>query len=815
MIISYNWLKEYIDFKESPEELAVILTDLGLEVASIDKFSSIEGELEGLVIGKVKTCEKHPDADKLSITTVDIGLERDLPIVCGAPNVAAGQSVVVATVGTCLYPTNADSFKIKKAKIRGQISEGMICAEDEIGLGTSHEGIMVLPEYLKPGILASDYFKIEKDFAIEIDLTPNRIDAASHIGVARDLAAYFSKEKPTGIKLKSVEEFKPDNNDLPVSVEIPDPKLCPRYMGVTLNNLNIKSSPDWLKNRLKAVGLNPINNIVDITNYVMLETGHPLHAFDVDKIEGKKIIVKTLPDGTKFRTLDNEERKLTATDLMICNQNEGMCIAGVFGGIESGISDSTKSVFIESAYFNPVSVRKTARLHALNTDSSFRFERGADINMAPYALKRAALLIKELADASISSNIVDVYPQKIKEAEIILKYYNINRLIGKQIPKEVIKNILNGLDILILNEDNNELKVKIPTYRVDVTREADVIEDILRIYGYNNVEEPAQLRASLSYSEYPDNEKIFDTASLVLNGKGFSEIMCTSITKRDYYKDTEYDNLIVDLFNPLSNDYNCMRADLVFGGLESICRNIKHQQTSAKFFEFGNIYRKKSSEFTINNANSYEEKQRLGIWITGTQNEINWALEEKNVDLFQIKSFVELLLKRFGIELSIIEIEETTDFRFEYGLNYYCNNKLIAVFGKVSKSLLQLTDIEQDVFFADILWEQVIQFAKNINVEYKALTKFPRVRRDLALLIDRDISYKQLKDIAEKAERNFLKEIRLFDVYEGKNLPEGKKSYAIMYILQDENKTMTDKQIDKIMKKLIDAYVREIGAEIR
>jgi phenylalanyl-tRNA synthetase beta chain len=815
MIISYNWLKEYIDFKESPEELAVILTDIGLEVSSIENYSSIEGELEGLVIGKVKTCDKHPDADKLSITTVDVGGDRDLPIVCGAPNVAVGQTVVVASVGTIIYPINGESFKIKKAKIRGQVSEGMICAEDEIGIGTSHDGIMVLPDNLKQGTPAADYFNIEKDVAIEIDLTPNRIDAASHIGVARDLAAYFSKEKQTKIKLKTVDNFKPDNNELPISVEIENTQLCPRYMGVTLKNINIEPSPDWLQNRLTAVGLHPINNIVDITNYVMLETGHPLHAFDVNKIEGNKIKVKTLKQGSTFKTLDGEERLLSNTDLMICNQKEAMCIAGVFGGIESGISDITKSVFIESAYFNPVSVRKTARLHGLNTDSSFRFERGADINMAPYALKRAALMIKEIAGGSISSDIVDIYPNKIKEAEIEVKYANINRLIGKTIDKEIIKKILTGLEITIISEDAQGLKLSIPTYRVDVTREADVIEDILRIYGYNNVEEPSQLRASLSYTDYPDKEKLFNIASLLLNGNGFSEIMCTSISKRNYYNNTVLENLIVDLHNPLSNDLNCMRGDIIYGGLESISRNIRHQQTDAKFFEFGNIYRKKYPNVEINLSKSYIENPRLGLWITGTQHGINWAVKEKNVDVFQLKSFVELLLERFGINISKLDIEESDDYRFEYGLNYFINKNLLVSFGRVADDLLKQTDINQEIFFADVLWDELIQIAKNNSVVYKPMSKFPRVRRDLALLIDKNVSYKQLKELAEKTERNYLKEIRLFDVYEGKNLPEGKKSYAIMFILQDVNKTMTDKQIDKIMQRLIDAYLKEIGAEIR
>jgi phenylalanyl-tRNA synthetase beta chain len=815
MKISYNWLKEYIQFEENAEELAIILTDLGLEVSSIEPFCSIAGGLEGLVIGEVINCEKHPGADKLSITKVDVGTTTLLPIVCGAPNVAAGQKVVVATVGTTLYPTQGESFTIKKAKIRGEVSEGMICAEDEIGIGISHDGILVLPNEIKNGTPASKYFNIEHDTTIEVDLTPNRIDAASHIGVARDLAAYFNMQKPTTITIPSIDSFDIDNTELPIAVEVTNNEACPRYMGITVSNIEIKQSPAWLANRIKAIGLHPINNIVDITNFVLFETGQPLHAFDADKIIGGKIIVRTLSDNTPFTTLDNEERKLSKNDLMICNAEAPMCMAGVFGGLYSGVTNETTNIFIESAYFNPGTVRKTARLHGLNTDSSFRFERGADINMTEYALKRAALLIKQIAGGNISSNIVDVYPNNFKPIHIPVKISNIYRLIGKQIELSLIKNILNALEISLKDENPESFTAIVPCYRVDVTREADIIEEILRVYGYNRIEEPAQLRSSLSYSTHPTNETLIENATSLLTSNGFSEIMCNSISRNSYYLGTQLEPIVVNLHNPLSNDLNCMRADIIFGGLESISRNVKRQQYNVRIFEIGKVYSKISAEAAINISKNFEENIRLGIWISGDMDAIHWNNREKPSNFYQIKGYLEMILNRFNIGTSAYSIDEASDYRFEFGLTYSLNSTPLVIVGKVSDMLLKITDVAQDVFFADINWSALSDIARKHKTSFHELAKFPKVRRDLALLLDKGIDYKQVKELALNTERKYLKQIDLFDVYEGENLPKDKKSYAVLFILQDTEKTMTDKQIERIMNRLISTFQSELGAEIR
>jgi phenylalanyl-tRNA synthetase beta chain len=809
MNISYNWLKNYIEINEDLESLSSVLTQIGLEIGSIEEFCSIEGGLEGLVTGKVLTCEKHPNADKLSITTVDVGASEILNIVCGAPNVAAGQNVIVATIGTTLYTADG-SFKIKKSKIRGEVSEGMICAEDEIGVGTSHAGIMVLPDEIEIGVLAANYFKIENDDVFEIDLTPNRVDAASHIGVARDLAAYYNKP----YTLPNVDLPELTNEGFKIDVEVENTDACPRYMGICMDNIRVCESPEWLKNKLKSIGLNPINNIVDITNFVLHETGHPLHAFDGDKILGNKIIVKTITHGSSFTTLDEVERKLTTKDLMICNAKESMCMAGVFGGINSGITEKTKRIFIESAYFNPVWVRKTAKTHSISTDSSFRFERGADINMAPYALKRAAKLISELGFGVISSKIIDVYTNKIEPKKVNFNFNNCANLIGYQIKKETILRILKSLKINILEEKGNDLLLEIPTYRVDVYREADVIEEILRIYGYNNIPIPEKIEISINKLHKPDNEKLTDTISEMLVSQGFNEIMCNSLISDKYFEDKDKHNNIVRLHNPLSKDLCIMRPSLIFGGLESIQYNLNRKNQDLNFFEFGRSYHSNPDINDISNISKYSENKLLGIWITGKKNQLNWNLNDTKSDFFYLKSFVNNIFNKLGIKIDDIDFEICNDDKFAISQKYHSNNKTLLQIGILSKKLTNIFDIDQEVFFAEINWELILELMVNIQTKYIPVSKFPAVKRDLALLIDKNISYNKLRDIAFKAIGPNLKKVRLFDVYEGKNLEPGKVSYALSFLLEDRNKTMTDSQIEKIMKRLINSY-EEIGAKIR
>ena len=817
MNISYNWLKEYINLDIEPNKVSEILTDIGLEVGSIEEKQSIKGGLEGLVIGKVLTREKHPNADKLSKTTVDIGTGEILPIVCGAPNVDAGQTVVVATVGTTLYDGD-ESFKIKKSKIRGEVSEGMICAEDEIGLGTSHDGIMVLSDDVKIGTLAKDYFKVENDIIFEVDLTPNRIDSASHYGVARDLVAYL-KQNNSNITLNkpSVEAFKTESNSFQVGITVENKEACPRYSGVTINNVEVKDSPDWLQNRLRAIGLMPINNIVDVTNFVLHELGQPLHAFDGDQITGDQIVVKTLESKTKFITLDEKERELDNQDLMICNVNEGMCIAGVFGGLHSGVSKSTKKVFLESACFNPVYVRKTAKRHILNTDASFRFERGTDPNITVYALKRAALLIKEVAGGEISSDIIDIYPEPIQDFVFDVKIKNIHRLIGKQLPVDQIKTILEGLEIKITNETSEGFTVQVPPYRVDVTREVDVIEEILRIYGYNNIEMPEEVHSTLVYSEKPDNQRMKRTITDQLIGNGFQEIMCNSLTKASYFENLNSlkSEETVILTNPLSSDLNAMRQSLLFGGLESIIHNVNRKNADLKLFEFGNTYFLKNKE-KANYAEGYQEIQKLGLFITGESVNVNWASPSNQVSFFHIKSYVENILIRMGIDLnSLNENTAQHDFFNDCYTITDRNNREVALLGQISNSILSSFDIEKPVFYAEINWDLLLQLSAKSKTTFKELSKFPEVKRDLALLIDKSVSFKQVKDIAYKTEKKLLTNVSLFDVFEGEKLGADKKSYAVSFTLLDETKTLNDKQIDKIMKKLISNYEREIGAQLR
>lgn len=815
MKISYNWLKEYINFDLDYNQVAKILTDIGLEVENIEHFESVKGGLKGIVVGEVKTCAKHPDADKLSITKVDIGAENLLDIVCGASNVAAGQKVLVATIGTTLY--NAEEpWTIKKSKIRGATSEGMICAEDELGLGTSHEGIMVLPSDVKIGLPADKYFNVYQDVVFEIGLTPNRIDAASHFGVARDLYAYLKVNSNQKVELKrpDLNDFKINNTNNKIDVVVENKTACPRYAGITVSNVAVKDSPEWLKNKLKAIGLKPINNIVDITNYILHETGQPLHAFDADKITGKKVIVKTLAEGTKFVTLDETERKLSSDDLMICNETEGMCIAGVFGGLHSGVTANTKNIFIECAYFNPVWVRKTAKRHILSTDSSFRFERGVDISNTINVLKRAAILVKEISGGQISSDIIDVYPDKFNLNKVELSFAQVDRLIGKKIGNETIKKIVEALEINILEASTEKLLLEIPAYRVDVTREADVIEDILRIYGYNNVEIPESVNSSLSYSPEIDFEKLRNKVSDFLVSNGFYEAMSNSLTKENYYSNLnsyKAENT-VKIQNPLSQELNAMRQTLLFGGLEAVERNIRYKNQDLKLFEFGNCYsyNKEKAEF----KQKYFESQHLALFISGNKSEVNWNTPEKKSDFFYLKSYSENILKYLNFDVDIFETEEFSNDIYNFALTYKLNNNVLLKVGSVRKSILKQMDIDQDVYYADFEWEELLKVIPATK-RFKQLAKFPEVRRDLALLIDENISFKKIKELAFKTEKNYLKKVSIFDVYKGEKLGEGKKSYAVSFILQDEEKTFTDKQIDKIMERLMSVYKTEINATIR
>ncbi len=815
MKISYNWLKNYIKTDLSPEKLGYILTNIGLEVESIEQFQSVKGGLEGIVIGKVVECSKHPDADKLSLTKVDIGTGELLPIVCGAPNVAAGQTVAVATIGTKLY-FNDEEVIIKKGKIRGQESYGMICAEDEIGLGKSHEGIMVLHSNTKIGTPASEYFKVENDFVFEIGLTPNRIDASSHIGVARDLSAWLSQTTDISYIKPSVEAFKTDNQSNTIQVEIENSKACHRYAGVTISGIEIKESPNWLKNRLKAIGLKPINNVVDITNFVLHETGQPLHAFDADRIEGKKVIVKTLPNGTKFTTLDEQERELSNEDLMICNAKEGMCIGGVFGGLKSGVSESTKNIFLESAFFNPIYVRKTSKRHALQTDSSFRFERGVDPNNTIYALKRAALLIKELAGGSISSEIIDVYPEKVKDHRVHVLYNHVDRLIGKKIEHDQIKNILKSLEIKIVEEDTDGLILDVPPFRVDVTREADVIEEILRIYGYNNVETVDAVKSTLSYAPKPDSNKCKNIISDLLSNKGFNEAMSNSLTKAEYYEKLKPYNSenTVKILNPLSTDLNALRQSLLFGGLEAVIYNENRKNQNLKLYEFGNCYLLNNEQNNKNNLSKYHEESHLGLYLSGDKKEINWNSPAVKTDFYQIKSFVEVVLTRLGFELDNLKQIEIANDIFAYGLSYQINKNELVEFGLLTKEIRKAFDIESEVFYADFSWSKLMKFLPGIK-EFKPLSKYPEVKRDLALLVDKQITFGAIKELAFKTERQLLKSVSIFDIYEGDKLGADKKSYAVSFIIQDEYKTLTDNQIEKIMNKLMQTYQKELGATIR
>ena len=820
MNISYNWLKEYVNFDLTPDEVAVALTSIGLETGDVEEVQSIKGGLEGLVIGEVLTCEPHPNSDHMHITTVNLGQGDPVQIVCGAANVAAGQKVVVATLGTKLYDGD-ECFTIKKSKLRGVESNGMICAEDEIGIGTSHEGIIVLPEDVVPGTLAKDYYNIKSDYVLEVDITPNRSDACSHYGVARDLYAWLIQNgRQATLKRPSVDAFKVDNHDMNIDIVVENTEACPRYAGVAIKNVTVKESPEWLQNKLRLIGVRPINNIVDITNYILHAYGQPMHCFDADKIKGGKIVVKTCPEGTKFVTLDEVERKLSDRDLMICNAEEPMCIAGVFGGLDSGTTETTKDVFLESAYFHPTWVRKTARRHGLSTDSSFRFERGIDPNGTIYALKEAALLVKELAGGEIASEIKDNYPAPIADFPVELSYEYTNALIGKVIPAETIKSIVTSLEMKITGETPEGLSLLVPAYRVDVQRPCDVIEDILRIYGYNNVEIPTSVKSSLSVKGDVDKSvKLQNLVSEQLVGCGFNEIMNNSLTAATYYEglETYKPENLVQLMNPLSNDLNVMRATLLFGGLESIQHNANRKNADLKFFEFGNCYHfnaeKRNPEKVLA---AYSEELHLGLWITGKRVSNSWAHPDENTSVYELKAYVLNILRRLGVNFGGLVFGNLTDDIYSVAISVHTRGgKLLATFGVLHKKIQKAFDIDNEVYYADLNWKELMKAIKNNTVAYKEISKFPAVKRDLALLIDKKVQFAEIEKIAYETDKKLLKSVELFDVYEGKNLEAGKKSYAVSFMLQDENATLNDKQIDKVMQKLIANLQNKLDAKLR
>jgi len=798
MKISYKWLQQFIQTSKTPEELSLILTNIGLEVESLEKVQTIPGGLEGLVIGYVKECSPHPNADRLKVCRVDVGLGEDLQIVCGANNVAAGQKVVVATVNTTVHPTTGEPFKINKSKIRGEVSEGMICAEDEIGLGHDHDGIMELNADAIIGSAAKDYFNLQDDFVFEIGLTPNRADAASHLGVARDLAAYLK----IPVIMPDLSGFKVQNQDLNIPVIVEDKDACPRYSSLSISGISIKESPEWLKDKLNAIGVRPINNVVDVTNFVLHELGQPLHAFDAAAISGNKVLVKKLAVGTVFRTLDEVDRKLSADDLMICNADEPMCIAGVFGGISSGVKQSTTKIFLESAWFNPVSVRKTSKRHGLKTDASFRFERGTDPDMTVTALKRAAILIQELAGGQISSEISDIYPSPAKPFSVEISFKNVSRLIGKIIPADEIRATLLGLGIKISSEDSDGMKLEVPAYKVDVTREVDIIEEILRIHGYDNVEIPSQIRASLNTTIKPDKEVLQNQIADLLSANGFFEILSNSLTKLSYSAEPEK---AVRILNPLSSDLDVMRQNLLFSGLEAIAYNQNRRNSDLKLYEFGKVYNL--------DEGAYKENQRLSIFLSGSKNAESWNSKSVNTGFYNLKSAVDLIIGRLNIKGLATSV--TTNPGLSTGISYRKGEKNLVEFGVVSKRSLKKLDISSEVFYADFDWDLIVRSVRNNKISYAEVSKFPSVRRDLSMLLNKDISFDQLKQIAQKTEKGLLKEVNVFDVYVGDKLPEGKKSYALSFLLQDEEKTLTDKQIDAIMQKLILNFEKQAGAEMR
>jgi len=797
-----------------------VLTSIGLETGGVEEIQTIKGGLEGLVIGEVLTCTAHPNSDHLHLTTVSIGNGGEpLRIVCGAPNVAAGQKVVVATVGTTLY-FGEEPITLKRSKIRGEESFGMICAEDEIGIGTSHDGIIVLPADAPVGTPAKEYYNVKSDWVLEVDITPNRVDAASHYGVARDLAAWLKQAgKPHKLTRPSVDAFAVDKKEGGIEVIVENREACPRYSGLTIRGVTVKESPDWLKNKLLLIGLRPINNIVDITNFVLHETGHPMHAFDAAQIRGNEVVVRTMPEKTGFITLDEQEHKLSHDDLMICNAEEGMCIAGVFGGLHSGVTEKTTDLFLESAYFHPTWVRKTARRQGLSTDSSFRFERGADPNNTVYVLKRAALLVKELAGGVIEGEIRDIYPTPVERARVSLSFDKVYSLIGKDIPKEDIRSILHSLETEIEKESDSGLNLRIPTYRVDVTRDVDVIEDILRIYGYNNVEISDSLKANLSYQTATDRKhKLQTLISEQLTANGFSEIMNNSLTKKTYYEQgvTYPADHCVTLINPLSNDLSVMRQTLLYGGLECIAYNRNRKKSDLRFYEFGNCYfydadKRKEEKILA----EYAEETHIGLWLCGNRTHKNWAAAEEESSVFELKAHVENILKRLGIAGNQVRFDMLQNDLFTTGMSIRTHKRFIGSFGIVSPSICKAFDIETAVFFAEMNWDLLMKESEKLSVRFSEISRFPPVSRDLALLVDKSVTFARIQEIAVSSEKKLLKQITLFDVYEGKNLPEGKKSYAVNFLLQDEEKTLNDKQIDGVMWKIQQNLEKELDAQLR
>ena len=820
MNISYNWLKDYLDFDLQPDEVAAALTSIGLETGGVEEVQTIKGGLEGLVIGEVLTCEEHPNSDHLHITTVNVGGAEPLQIVCGAPNVAAGQKVVVAVNGTKLYDGD-ECFTIKRSKIRGVESNGMICAEDEIGIGTDHAGIIVLPADVVVGTPAKEYYNVKSDYVLEVDITPNRVDATSHFGVARDLAAYLKQHgKPANLKRPGVEAFKIDDETPAIEVVVENKEACLRYSGITIKGVTVKESPEWLQNRLKVIGLRPINNVVDVTNYILHGVGQPLHSFDADKIKGNKVVVRSATEGSKFVTLDGVERTLTDRDLMICNVEEPMCIAGVFGGLDSGVTEQIKNVFLESATFHPTWIRKTARRFGLNTDASFRYERGLDPNQTVEVMKRAALLIQEVAGGTITGGIQDVYPAPVAPYRVELAYNKVNTLIGKVIPVETVKSILDSLEMKIVSETAEGLVIDVPVYRIDVQRDVDVIEDILRIYGYNNVEFSDNVKSNLSYQTPTDRSyKLQNLISEQLCGCGFNEILNNSLTRSAYY-----DNLstypvshCVMLMNPLSADLNCMRQTLLFGGLESIEHNAKRKNGNIRFFEFGNCYdynidHKKEDETLA----EFSEDYRLGLWVSGSRVDNNWAHPNEKSSVYELKAYVENILLRLGVNLQKVIFGNLANDIYSAGLSITTSSgRQLGTMGIVSPKICKEMDIDAEVYYAEFSWTLLMKEIKKNKVAFSEISKFPAVKRDLALLLDKSVQFAEIEKIATESERKLLKDVTLFDVYEGKNLPAGKKSYAVSFYLQDEGKTLNDKQIDAIMKKIQTNLEQKLGAQLR
>ncbi len=815
MTISYKWLKDYVKTDLSAEEVARILTQIGLEVEGFITKEAVPGSLEGLVVAQVLECENHPDSDHLHITKVDTGKEQ-LQVVCGAPNVAAGEKVVLATVGATLYPTSGEGpIKIKKSKIRGTESFGMLCAEDEIGIGNSHDGIILLPKDAVVGTPACDYYNLQSEVVMEIGLTPNRVDGASVYGIARDFAAYLQS---TGVDVKAslpqVPEVKKDNDALSIKVDVQSPSAAPRYMGVTMTDLKIAPSPDWMQERLRAVGVNPKNNLVDITNFVLFECGQPLHAFDASKIKGNKIVVRQAVEGEPFKTLDGVDRKLSANDLMICNAEEPMCLAGVFGGIESGVSDSTTSVFIESAYFNPVTVRKSAKRHGLSTDASFRFERGVDPNMAPYALARCVQLMKDLAGGKVSSDVQDIYPVKIENFKVEISLSRINALIGKTLPKDMVMSILHGLEMEILEDNGDRLLLSIPPYRVDVQREVDVAEDILRIYGYNNIENPKGIKLSINYDTPKSNEKMISVISELLTSLGCNEIMSNSLTKSSYYKDSKTfpETSLVRIMNPLSSDLDVMRQTLMFNSLEAVSLNINRKQDILRMYEFGNCYQYMGEGEGVK---KYKEGMRLSIVVSGEESIPSWRMKEAKCNFYTLKELVEKTLSRIGINIYEGEWKPSANDLFAEGVEYVMRGNALMNIGVVSGAVRHMFDIKQPVFYAEIDVDRLFKAQQTVKVKAQDLLKFHPVRRDLALLVNKDVDFVSLRSAACKTEKKLLKQVLLFDVYEGDKLPEGKKSYALGFVLEDETKTLTDKDIEKVMSNISSSLTKLCGAEVR